>query len=77
MANDIYACENGVNECQHRFPSAPPSISPPEEQHQRAEKGLKVVVLIDVTLVVQLDVSKHLRQTSRVSQIDYKDVELM
>lgn len=38
-------------------------ISPPEEQHQRSEKGLKIVVLIDVTLIIQLDVSKHLQKT--------------
>lgn len=36
--------------------------APPEEKHQRAEKGLKVVVLIDVALVNQLDVSKHLQE---------------
>lgn len=36
-------------------------LTPPEEKHQRAGKSLKVVVLIDVTLVVQLDVSKHLQ----------------
>ena len=36
----------------------------PEKQHQRTEKGLKIVVLIDVTLIVQLDVSKHLQKTA-------------
>lgn len=40
-------------------------ITAPEEKHQRAEKRLKVVVLIDVTLVIQLDVPKHLQKTSR------------
>lgn len=38
-------------------------ISPPEEQHQCTEKGLEIVVLIDVTLIIQLDVSKHLQKT--------------
>lgn len=41
-------------------------ILPPEEKHQRAEKILKIVVLIDVTLGVQLDVSKHLRENSQI-----------
>lgn len=35
-------------------------ISPPEQQHQCTEKVLEIVVLIDVTLIIQLDVSKHL-----------------
>lgn len=35
--------------------------NPPEEQHEGVEKGLKIVVLINVALVVQLDVSKHLQ----------------
>lgn len=38
----------------------------PEEQSQGLEKGLEVVVVIYCCLIVQLDVSKHLRQqTSR------------
>lgn len=43
-------------------------INPPEEQHQSAEKGLKIVVLIDVALIIQLDVSKHLQKTGRFSK---------
>lgn len=43
--------------------------APPEEKHQRAEKSLKVVVLIDVTLIIQLDVSKHLQKTGRFGKI--------
>lgn len=35
----------------------------PEEQHQGAEEGLEVVVLVDVALIIQLDVSKHLWRT--------------
>lgn len=42
-------------------------INPPEEQHQCAEKGLKIVVLIDVALIIQLDVSKHLQKTVKTS----------
>lgn len=34
--------------------------SSPEQKHQCTEKGLKIVVLIDVTLIIQLDVSEHL-----------------
>lgn len=40
----------------------------PEEQHQRTQKGLKIVVLINVALIVQLDVSKHLQKTGRLSR---------
>lgn len=43
-------------------------ISPPEEQHQCTEKGLEIVVLIDVTLIIQFDVSKHLQKTDSVKQ---------
>ena len=38
-------------------------MKPPEQKHQRAEERLEVVVLIDVTLIIQLDVSKHLQET--------------
>lgn len=44
-------------------------INAPEEQHQCTEKGLKIVVLIDVTLIIQLDVSKHLQKTGCFSEI--------
>lgn len=36
--------------------------SSPEQKHERAEKCLEIVVLVDVTLVIQLDVSKHLQE---------------
>lgn len=39
----------------------------PEEKSQGLEKGLEVVVVIYGGLLVQLDVSKHLRQQERIS----------
>lgn len=37
----------------------------PEEQGQGLEKGLEVVVVIYGRLLIQLNVSKHLRQQER------------
>ena len=37
----------------------------PEEEHQGAEKGLEIVVLVYVALIIQLDISKHLQVTDR------------
>lgn len=38
-------------------------IHPPEQKHESTEKSLEVIVLIDVTLVIQLDVPKYLWET--------------